>query len=53
MASANFLFQDDLEKIWFFEEIFLLADTSMEIVSKMLFLSFSNIKFQFDVRKLT
>ncbi len=53
MASARFSLQDSLEKVSFFEETFLLADTSIEIVLGMLFLAFSNANFQFGTEKLT
>lgn len=42
IALASFLLQKRLGGIWFFEKIFLLADTSMKIVLGMSFLSFSN-----------
>lgn len=43
MVLAKFLLQDSIEKVRFFEETFLLADISMKVVLKMLFLSVSNI----------
>ena len=42
MVLASFSVQDKLEKIWFFRETFLLADTSMEVVLGMLFLTLSD-----------
>lgn len=39
MTSAKFLLQDSLGKIQFFEEIFLLADTSVEAVLGIPFVS--------------
>lgn len=33
---ARFLLQDSLKKIWFFKEIFLLADISMKIILEIL-----------------
>ncbi len=54
MASARFSIQDSLGKIWFFEETFLLADTSMEVVLGMPFLSLSNANVEFtELGKLT
>lgn len=53
MAIAGFLIQDKLGKIRFFEETFLLADTSMEMVLGMLFLTFSNKNIQFKAGSLT
>ena len=42
MTIAEFLIQDGLGKIRFFEETFFLADTSMDVVLGMSFLSLSN-----------
>lgn len=54
MVSASFLRQNSLGKIWFFEETFLLANTSMEVILEIPFLSFSNIDIEFaELRKLT
>lgn len=47
MNSARFLLQDILEKIRFFEKTFLLANTSMGVSLKMLFLSFINANVDF------
>ncbi len=47
MASARFSIQDSLERVRFFEETFLLADTSMEVVLKIPFLSLSNVDVEF------
>ncbi len=54
MASARFSIQDSLGRVWFFEETFLLADISMEVVLEIpfLFLSNANIKFV-ELGKLT
>ncbi len=40
-------------RVRFFEETFLLADTSIEVVSKMPFLALSNANFQFSAEELT
>ena len=53
MTIAGFSIQDGLGKIRFFEETFLLADTSMDVVLGMLFLSLSNADVQFDTGNLT
>ncbi len=53
MVSASFSLQDSLGRVRFFEETFLLADTSMEVVLRMLFLTLSNADFQFSAEKLT
>lgn len=43
IVIARFFVQDKLEKIQFFEKTFLLADTSMEVILKMLFLTFFDV----------
>ncbi len=53
IVSASLLLQDSLGRVWFFEETFLLADTSIEMVLEMLFLALSNADFQFSAEKLT
>ncbi len=54
MASARFSIQDSLGRVRFFEETFLLVDTSMEVVLGMPFLSFSNANVEFvKLGKLT
>ncbi len=54
MALASFSLQDSLRRIRFFEEIFLLANTSMEVVLGMPFLSLSNADIEFaELGKLT
>ncbi len=45
MVSASFLLQDSLGRVRFFEETFLLTDTSMEVVLGMPFLALSNADF--------
>lgn len=52
MATAWFFVHNKLERIWFFEEMFLLVNTSMKIVVRMLFLFFSNIDFNFEIEGL-
>ncbi len=53
MASASFLLQDSLGRVRFFEETFLLTDTSMKVILGMLFLSLSNKDVEFaDQEKL-
>lgn len=47
MASAKFLYKDTLKKVQFFEVIFLLANISMEMVLKILFLSYTNADVEF------
>ena len=52
MVLAGFLIQDKLRKVWFFRKTFLLADTSMEIVLGMVYLTFSDANIQFIEKKL-
>lgn len=53
MALASFLLQDSLERVRFFEETFLLSDTSIRVVLEMPFLSLNNIDVKFaELRKL-
>ena len=42
MVLASFQVEDKLGRIWFFQETFLLADISTEVVLGMSFLTFSN-----------
>ena len=53
MILASFEVEDKLRKAWFFQETFLLADISMEVVLGMPFLTFSNADIQFAEKKLT
>ena len=53
MTIAGFLIQDGLSKIRFFEKTFLLAETSMDLVLGMPFLSLSNADIQFNMGNLT
>ncbi len=45
MALTRFLFQDSLGRVRFFEETFLLTDTSIEIILEILFLALNNVDF--------
>ena len=45
--------KDKLERIWFFQKTFLLADISTEVVLGMLFLTLSNADVQFVEKELT
>lgn len=47
MTSTKFLIYDSLEKVQFFEEIFLLTNTSMEIVLELSFFSLNNADLEF------
>ncbi len=52
IVIVRFSDQDKLGKVRFFEDTFLLADTNMEVVLKMLFLIFSNVDIWFAEKKL-
>ncbi len=52
MVSASFSLQNSLGKVRFFEETFLLADTSIEVVLTMPFQALSNADFQFYAEEL-
>lgn len=43
MVLANLQVEDKLGKAWFFHEIFLVVNTTLEMILKMLFLTFSNV----------
>lgn len=47
IISTIFSFQNNFKKTWFLKKIFLLANTSIEIVLKILFLSLSNADLWF------
>ena len=53
MAIATFSIQDKSGRARFLEEIFLLADTSMEVVLEMLFLALNNADIQFYPESFT
>lgn len=47
MVIVDFLLQDQLEKVWFFQETFLMADTRMEEVLEIFFLTLNNADIWF------
>lgn len=47
IASASFLLYNNLGKIWFFEETFLVADINIKVVLKMPFIALGNIDVDF------
>ena len=53
MIIATFQILDKLERVCFFQESFLLADISMEMILKMLFLTLSNADIQFAEKEIT
>lgn len=52
IVIVSFLLQNNLEKARFFQEPFLLTNTSMEMVLEMLFLTFSEADVCFAEKKL-
>ena len=52
IVLASFQVEDKLEKVWFFQKTFLLANINMEIVLDMLFLILSNANIQFVQKEL-
>ena len=53
MVIVGFSILDKSSKIRFFVETFLRADTNIEVVSKMLFLTLNNVNIQFNTESLT
>ena len=53
MVIDGFQVEDKLGKARFFQELFLLAKTSMKVVLKILFLTLSNADILFGEKKLT
>ena len=53
MVLVSFQAEDKLRRACFFQETFLLADTSIEVVLGMLFLTFSIADIQLDKKKFT
>ena len=53
MVLASFQVEDTLGRARFFQETFLLADLSVEVVLGMPFLTLSNANIQFAQKKLT
>lgn len=52
MVIAGFSLQNHLQKVRFFQETFLVADTRMEVVLGMLFLTLSNADIWFAEQEL-
>ena len=53
MIIADFLVEDKLNRAQFFQESFLLAETSMEMILGMFFLTLSNADIHFAKKELT
>lgn len=43
IVLAKFLVENKFDRAWFFKKTFLIANTILEMIFKMLFLTFSNI----------
>lgn len=52
MIIKSFLIWDELEKVQFFEGTFLLANTNMEVVIKIPFLTFLDVDIWFAEKKV-
>lgn len=53
IVLTEFSLQDSLEKVWFFKEIFLLFEISIEVIIKMFFLTLSYAEVKLTARELT
>ena len=53
MVIIGFSVQDKLGRARFFQDTFLITDTSMEVVFEMFFLTLNKVKVDFIERKLT
>ena len=53
MVLTSFQVENSVGKACFFQETFLLADTNVKLILKMLFLTFSNIDIKFVEKELT
>ena len=53
IVIASFLILDKQNRIWFFQKTFLLTNTTIEVVPRILFLTFSNANIQFAEKKPT
>ena len=53
MVIASFQVENKLGKVRFFQKSFLLAETNMEVILKMLFYTLSNAIIQFAEKELT
>lgn len=53
IVIVGFLISEELDKAYSFQELYLLADTSVDVILKMLFLTFSNADIIFVENKLT
>ena len=47
IVLANFQVENKLDRIWFFQKTILLANTTLEVILKIRFLTFSNVNVQF------
>lgn len=51
IVLASFQEKNKLKKGWFFQKIFLLANTGMKVIFENLFSTFSNVNIQFTKKK--
>ena len=52
IVIADFQIKDKVGRSWYFKKTFLVTDTKVEIILKMLFLRLSNAKISFDKKTL-
>lgn len=52
MVLLSFQGENSVKKAYFFQKIFLLADTNIEIILKITFLTFINANIKFSEKKL-
>lgn len=52
MALASFWVNDKLEKSWFFQKIFLIVNTSIQMILRIFFLIFSKTDLLFAEKEL-
>lgn len=52
MVLTNFHVKNKLDKTWFFQKTFLIANTTLEVMLGMLFLKFNNADVQFIEQEL-
>lgn len=43
IVLADFQVEDKLDRTWFFQESFLVVNTTLEVILRILFLTFSNV----------
>lgn len=53
MGTVRFFVHDKVQRVQFIKGIFLLADTSIEVILEIFFFSFNNATINFEIEKLT